>query len=557
MKSHHLPPSPAPGPDCASFASLLPVLAEEGIDASELARLHEHLKTCVHCQAQRRDYERLDDEIFRQFGAAAVPQLSLNEIFRGFQDELPATVRAEAMPAGYRSENQRNVDGHARSPGERPPAERRLPPLERRGRMDKLSPFGKRWSALQRFSAVAAVLLLLALVSSLVVGLVLVRHKSIAGHPTQTATPAATPPPLPPAIYIGASSGIYKVDAKTGAQDWYYHVGDYAGAAPTFVNGVVYFSAQNRSVYALKAQDGSLLWRYQRPDDEDTSSTPAVANGVVYLGGSLAGAVHALKASDGSLLWRTTLASSSTPYDYLDTGTAIAANGLVYVSFTHDPSTNGSYCSIYALDASTGQIVWHADLPREQILFQVEVIAGTLYASSENIKHGGIVDVFDSYVYAYNAQNGALLWQSPNLHAENGSVPAIANGVAYIGSYNGYLYALNTKDGAVLWHTRLLSAGISVTPHVVDGLLYILGSSIPNGGDDLLLAVNASNGTVRWQQQAFGYFASLAVNGGVLYALDMATRQLLTFKASDGSPIWKVQYSQIGGELGGSLIFVP
>lgn len=85
-------------------------------------------------------------------------------------------------------------------------------------------------------------------------------------------------------------------------------------------------------VYALNASSGALLWNNSVGN---VDSTPAVANGVVYVG-SFDGNVYALDASTGAPLW--SYATGAFVYS------PAVANGVVYV---------GSDAGIYALNAST------------------------------------------------------------------------------------------------------------------------------------------------------------------------------------------------------------
>jgi outer membrane protein assembly factor BamB len=88
-------------------------------------------------------------------------------------------------------------------------------------------------------------------------------------------------------------------------------------AAPVVANGVVYIGLeccaapidQSGSVvlYALRATDGSQLWRYQVPPAEfslgDLVSGPVLANGALYVSTS-DGYVSAMRQSDHALLWQ-------------------------------------------------------------------------------------------------------------------------------------------------------------------------------------------------------------------------------------------------------------
>src|SRR5437667_9279099 len=62
-------------------------------------------------------------------------------------------------------------------------------------------------------------------------------------------------------------------------------------------DGVAYVGSQHGTTYALRASDGSLLWRSQA-----SGQVVGTADGIVYVSSTL-DMLYALRASDGSLLW--------------------------------------------------------------------------------------------------------------------------------------------------------------------------------------------------------------------------------------------------------------
>jgi outer membrane protein assembly factor BamB len=119
---------------------------------------------------------------------------------------------------------------------------------------------------------------------------------------------------------------------------WKYRTGFFVHSSPAVANGVVYVGSFDNNVYALNASTGTLLWRYRT--GFYVYSSPAVANGVVYVG-STDNNIYALNAGTGALLWKyTTGAVQSSP---------AVANGVVYVA-------SEDY-NVYALNASTGALL--------------------------------------------------------------------------------------------------------------------------------------------------------------------------------------------------------
>jgi outer membrane protein assembly factor BamB len=72
----------------------------------------------------------------------------------------------------------------------------------------------------------------------------------------------------------------YALNASTGALLWRYTTEEFS--SPAVANGVVYIGSGDNNVYALNASTGALLWKYTT--GAPVESSPAVANGVVYVG---------------------------------------------------------------------------------------------------------------------------------------------------------------------------------------------------------------------------------------------------------------------------------
>ncbi|HLY31682.1 MAG TPA: hypothetical protein VKQ36_11690, partial [Ktedonobacterales bacterium] len=69
-----------PGPDCASFANLLPLLNVSALSEHDALHIREHLETCAYCRTQCATYGRIDVALRRYFGAPATPHLSAEAI---------------------------------------------------------------------------------------------------------------------------------------------------------------------------------------------------------------------------------------------------------------------------------------------------------------------------------------------------------------------------------------------------------------------------------------------------------------------------------------------
>ncbi|GEM_PF-3194644 len=539
MKTHNTHAAPEPGSGCAAFAPLLPVMNEADIDADDLTSLRAHLETCPYCQDQLASYERLDAAMRRHLGPAAVPRLSAADILRGFAPESQHTTptlaadrrseRAALLGRSHPQSNDQEADRHPFRP-------------ERQGTMQTpVLAFRTRWTLLQRLSAIAAAVLLVALVGSLAAGLVLVRNH---GNNGQTSTTQES-------IYIvtndesTGASWVYKLNAQSHTLQWKTQVGGQVSGGAIVVDGIVYVNAPGNGIIALNASDGSPRWGsiplVPYFGSAIFGSALVVGGGAVYTPGG-DGSVYAFNASTGAPLWHTPVAADSTEAQDGLVIDLTYGDGVLYGNETQT-QVGLQESSLFALNAATGVLLWRTSASDGQIFgapqFANNMVFVSLSPSDEPAES----------VAAYNAKTGVQLWHSQLVNANLYITPTIVNRTLYLVGYDTYgyagaygaIYALNTTDGTVLWSYSNPSDGEAFfnPPEVVGGVLYISGRSALD--KDFVLALNASNGTVRWRYRANFLDESLAVQNGVLY-ISLDTGVLYALRAADGSVLWHASY---------------
>ena len=153
-------------------------------------------------------------------------------------------------------------------------------------------------------------------------------------------------------LYIAIhNSGLLALDANTGSQLWLAPMPGPQWSSPAVENGRVFVgSRDDHKLYAFDAATGNTLWTAATSDWVQTS--PAVANGVVYIGNN-AGNVYAFNAQSGTLLWQTAFAPG---FGSLSSPTM--ANGVVYIASGIDASGTRFDGKLYALDATTGDVLF-------------------------------------------------------------------------------------------------------------------------------------------------------------------------------------------------------
>lgn len=415
----------------------------------------------------------------------------------------------------------------------------------------------KRWPL--RLASLAAAVLLVALVGSLVAGLVLVRHNPTGSVSKSSATtqPSATTPSAPAQenLYLISSLdfSIVKVDTTVRRVVWTYKWDTQQGGAGGFGpllagDGSVYFSAGSApagsnsvsmALYALDAANGTLRWKNTTLGN---GAAPLLAaNGVVYVNDSTD--LYAFNASDGSTRWHTQVGDNVSK--------VVLAQGILYGTTFDTPGGQWS-SSLFAVNAADGTLLWESAMLVNKSFTIAAVVNGTMYLSSVEEKYpsGGEKSIRSdgkpkiSYVYAYTLA-GRQLWQSQQFVGFLSSL-SIGNGAVYFAGVDAY--ALSARDGSLLWDYPV-DAGIIA----YNGLAFANGTVYletgPNGSGDpagsLLIALDGQSGHVQWKQKitapATGMGITFALANGFLYVVipGFSTSGVEALSVGDGSLAWQ------------------
>ena len=294
-------------------------------------------------------------------------------------------------------------------------------------------------------------------------------------------------------IYVATGNDVWALNASTGELLWRFDAKDLVSTDPAVANGVVYVATLNYGyVYAVNARTGAKLWSFST-NYYVVDSNITVVYGVVYI--ATESTLYALNANSGAMLWSDPLNVTSTP---------AVANGVVYIG-AYDNNLNAA---VYAVNATNGDVLWQyvvGNGPQQFLLNSSPVVAnGVVYFGA----YGG-------KVYAVNAMNGVGLWNYATGGPVNNTV-AVANGVVYAKSVDGNLYALKADTGDKLWtfDTGAQTLSSVSSPAVANGVVYIGGQFSGNG---YLFALNADTGTQLFSHPTAPYVQSPVIANGVVY----------------------------------------
>jgi quinohemoprotein ethanol dehydrogenase len=207
-------------------------------------------------------------------------------------------------------------------------------------------------------------------------------------------------------------SVVYAIDARDGTVLWKYDPKvesvkmryAWGSRGLAFWNGKVYAGVQDGRLFALDAKTGQLVWEVMTTEPGDNryiTGAPRIFNGKIIIGhggadfGHVRGYVTTYDAETGKQLWRWHVIPGNPADGFENPAMEMAAKtwsgewwkfgggGTVWNAMTYDPEFNRIYlgtgngspwnaqlrnpgggdnlflCSVVALDADTGEYVWH------------------------------------------------------------------------------------------------------------------------------------------------------------------------------------------------------
>jgi outer membrane protein assembly factor BamB len=213
------------------------------------------------------------------------------------------------------------------------------------------------------------------------------------------------------------------------------------------------------------------------------------------------------------------------------------------------------------LDAGTGKPSWSLPLG--------ELVPNMWQFMSSPTASNGVVYVLGggvgSTLCAVDVDTGTLLWSSDYLSATGGGTVAVSETSAYVSGYLQH-YAIDRFSGAPLWRSSGPgSGGGSLTPALFNGKLYTRDRVAPftrtmdqltgAGSGPVGAAVGEAKGVNDLTRiAAFGGNRKFELTQGTLYAIDLATNQVVWEFVGDGDlvsvPIMIDQTVFVGSKTG-------
>jgi outer membrane protein assembly factor BamB len=323
-------------------------------------------------------------------------------------------------------------------------------------------------------------------------------------------------------IYGVTATGVFALDATTGQQLWYdTQLATTANfdIAPQVANGKVFVASSltvgGGMIYALDAQTGALIWRFQTVIDKTGQQLAATAGGA--WDPVLIGPDHSIYVGTGN--------------PYLSEQEAVTA-----------PSRELYTDSIVKLDQDTGRLEWYYQaFPDDFHDWDLQISPIYTFAGDRPVV---VAAGKGGYVFAFDPMSGALLWKtSVGIHNGHDNDDQLA--------LEGRLdlqFPYTSEPGEV--------GGVETNMAVADGVVYVpvdnlpetfqsatqpLGTSNFAQGTGEMVAISLATGRPLWTtnlpQLALG---GATVSNDLVFTTTL-TGELLALSRWSGAIVWTAQ----------------
>jgi outer membrane protein assembly factor BamB len=323
-----------------------------------------------------------------------------------------------------------------------------------------------------------------------------------------------------PSVQAAAEWPLFKGDAaRTGrgtplvppfAEAWKVRLDGSLYSSPAISGGLVVLGSSAHRVCALDLGTGAARWTATLPG-RVWGSSPAVDSGVVCIGAT-DHCLHLIALADG---------------------------GLRDAVCEPDPGFMGSASVFSAPLVAGGSVLYGSD----DRWVRSRPLSG---GASWDVRLGGpihdngaaclgktvVIAAHDGKVYALSLADGSKLWSTPEGRRYN-TVPALADGKAFLGNEDGRLYALSLADGSKLWSFKTGDAVMSSPALSADGRL-VFGSS-----DGSVYCLDAADGRERWSFPTGAYVLASPLISGRLAWVGSFTGDFYALDLDTGAPVWK------------------
>ena len=320
-------------------------------------------------------------------------------------------------------------------------------------------------------------------------------------------------------VYVGSNDGnLYCIDLDTGYQKWCIQTGDFVISKPAITSeGNIVFGSGDEFVYCASANDGNVIWNTKLGGS--VLSDPLTSEGRVFIGCG-DGKIYCLNSASGEIVW-------GYQTDGLMRQRPILENGILY-AFVRD-----TYIW-YAIDASTGQLIWRGNANTDESLF----VCGDVRPVIANGKLW-CIDAQNTRPAYLSLDTGELAWTSTLEKVSSRGMTTNGSTVFYSSNSGRQITAFDAETNQVVWQKDLRydNKDRDLQEMQIDSALVYNGNSLIHVAErGRITALNPDNGEILWRIDAAGYPER------VFWATPEATDSLVIATGIDGK-VYAVEYT--------------
>ena len=281
------------------------------------------------------------------------------------------------------------------------------------------------------------------------------------------------------AVFFASSANhkVYCLDANTGAVRWTKITGGPVRLAPTLVAGRVYVASDDGWAYCLDARQGDEIWKFHAaPEDRRVlghgkliSLWPSrtgvlVDNGLAYFGAGIFPAervfLYAVKADDGTLVWKNDTTGERPQSRVSPQGYMLASPSTLYAPMGRVPPA--------AFDRQDGRMLFETSFGKNVGGTYALLAGGHVYTGTEQMVafDQQTKDLFasfparkmivteqrfylatDAHLIAMDRQNKTTLWKTPSTCADE---LILAGNILFAGGADRVM-AVEADTGKTAW----------------------------------------------------------------------------------------------------------
>jgi len=274
-------------------------------------------------------------------------------------------------------------------------------------------------------------------------------------------------------IYIGDMNGIfYAIDANYGGEIWRYQAETYIASTATYKDGIVVFEAGDR-LHGLDSSTGKLLWSYRSTDKVSTPgydtgyhhSSPVIEGNTAYYGDEW-GYMNGVNIRSGVLDFQYHIAFAyDTLSDYNIRSTPVIKDSVIYF---------GDYDGrVYAISLKDQSEKWiqKMETPRwdGSVVSEMVIKDDVLYC-------GRYTNAF----IPLKLENGEPLWKFSDWETFLPSTPVFYKDDIIIGTTitSNHIYSINKATGEKHWELKVKGIFFD-KPIIIQDSILVMNSTDP------------------------------------------------------------------------------